>query len=284
MFKRKPIAIVIAMLAILAIVGLGVAQMGKKQKKVLAKGKTLRTQYMTPEQDKKLAKQREEATPVQEGVMTEKQKKHSQRFKGYDDVTKGKKLREIMERTGNDVNVGRLVGNMIVPNAFNLPQYLQDLTCKADLIVIGKLKGKASQLNEEGTFTFTEYEISVDEVLKNNPAAPIKANKLTVVRSGGTISLDGHNVTATDFSEKPLEKGGRYLLFLKFIPETGAYSSLNGGSNLSDDSFRLFGNQLVQVSDQPLPFGPNNLSDSDAVLTQIRTAANSGCNNQGGGR
>jgi hypothetical protein len=283
MFKRKVIPILIATLAFVALFGLVTAQMAQKHsKKQLVKGKTLGLQYRTPQQDQSMKRQQEEATPVEEGAMTEKERKHGQLFKGYEDVTKGKKLREIMDKTGGDVSVGRLIGNMIVPTSFSLDQYISDLTCKADVVVIGKLKKKASQLNGEGTFTFTEYEINVEEVLKNHAADPIQANgNLTVVRSGGSIKLNGRIVTATDFAERPLEKGGRYLLFLRFVPETGAYRSFSGGNNLTDDSFRLVGNQLVQVSDSPLPFGPNSLNDATAFISKVRT--NTGCN-QGGDR
>ena len=281
MFKRKVIPILIATLAFVALFGLVTAQMAQKQsQRKLVKGKTVGLQYRTPQQAQNMKKQQEEATPIEEGVMTEKERKHSRLFKGYEDVAKGKKLREIMENTGGDVNVGRLIGNLIVPTTFNLNQYLNDLTCKADAVVIGTLTKKASQLNGEGTFTFTEYDINVEEVLKNNAADPIQANgNVTVVRSGGSIKLNGHIVTATDFAEKPLEKGGKYLLFLRFVPETGAYRSFSDGNNLTDDSFRFAGNQIVQVSDSPLPFGPNNPNDAMAFISKVRT--NTGCN-QGG--
>jgi hypothetical protein len=40
----------------------------------------------------------EEATPIQEGVMSEKQKKHSKLFKGFSNVTRGKNYVNLQQK------------------------------------------------------------------------------------------------------------------------------------------------------------------------------------------
>jgi len=209
---------------------------------------------------------------VQEGVMTETQKQHSRLFGGYkQDVTRGKTLHELVFEKG-DVQVGRGIGNVILPRSFSTKEYLADLSCKADAVVIGTVTDKSSNLTEDGSFTFTEYKFVAEEVIKDTSTARIHANtSIIIVRASGAIRLLGHVVRATDHSEKPLAVGERYLLFLRFVPTTGAYRSFSNA--LLDDTFKLEGNQITQVSDQPLPLGANRPADSSPFLTEVRASS-----------
>ena len=227
------------------------------------------------------AQQQEEATPIQEGVMSDKQKKHSKIFKGFKEATHGKKLRDVVADKG-DVEVIVPAGDVQAPRAANASQYLNTylnrVSCKADAVLIGTVSSKASQLIEEGTFTFTDYEVSMEEILKNNYAAPIQANtNITVSRSGGAVKLNGHTIRAIDHRNEPLIVGNRYLLFLQLIPGTGAYRSL--GNNLFEDSFQLSGGQIIQVSDKPLPFYSQRSSPEAPFLIELRARINRSCDN-----
>jgi hypothetical protein len=218
----------------------------------------------------------DEATPIQEGVMTEKERQHSKLFRGYgQDVTRGKSLRQLVSEKG-DVNVGRMIGNVILPTSFSLKDYLRELVCRGDAVVVGTVKDKSSNLIEEGTFAFTGYQFVAEEVFKDNPTAHIQPNsEITIVRISGTVKLDGHIVRTIDHSEKPLQVGGRYILFLQFVPVTGAYRSF--GNVLTDDSFQLGGNEIIQASDQPLPFGAHRGTDSASFIVEVRDAVGSAC-------
>ena len=130
-----------------------------------------------------------DATPIQKGVMTAKQKKHSKIFKGYRDRAK---ISDLMAQRG-DIEIIQPVGNVRTPQSFNLDNYLQELSCKADAVVAGTVKSKASQINEDGTFVFTDYEFTSEEVLKNNAVAPINSSTgITITRTGGAVKLNGH--------------------------------------------------------------------------------------------
>lgn len=219
-----------------------------------------------------------EPTVIQEGVMTAKQKKHSKIFKGYKDRAK---IRDLIAQKG-DVEIIQPVGNVRIPQSFNLDGYLQELSCKADAVVIGRIKSKASQINEDGTFVFTDYEFTSEEVLKNNATAPINPNAdITITRTGGAIKLNSHTARAIDYHELPLLAGEHYLLFLKFVPDTGAYKSLD--SSRDDDSFQILGNRVIkQVSKNPLPFDGSDTVEANDFMTKVRAAVNSVCVNQGG--
>lgn len=262
MFQRKAVKILIAALAVVAVVGLVTAQMAKRTEKRLVP-QTQRQQHI-----------KDDATPIQEGVATDKQKKHARLFKGYSDVTRGRKIRDLVAERG-DVDVSREVGDMVIPASFSLHDYLQNLACKADAVVVGVVKSKSSQVTEDGTFIFTDYELTAEDVIKNNPASPVQPDSnITVTRTGGSVKINGHTARATDFSQRPLHVGERYVLFLRFVPDTGAYMYL---SNWGDDSFQVRGNQVSQVSATPLPLGTGRTTDLTSFLNETRNAVNNGC-------
>ncbi|HEY0006664.1 MAG TPA: hypothetical protein VGB17_17915 [Pyrinomonadaceae bacterium] len=218
----------------------------------------------------------EEATPVQEGVMTEKQRVHANLFKKQYEYRKAKKLSSL---TGNDT-VGVEIGIPNIPSSpspptFSLYEFLKSLSCQADAIVVGAVKSKSAQLTEDETFIFTDYEVRVEEIIKNNVAAAIQVKgELTLARPGGVVSLNGRTIYALDRSFKPLELGGRYLLFLQFIPSTGAYKQLN-----SKGSYQIKeGNKRIKLTNEPLPSELENGDDVDSFLNELRHANNS-CHN-----
>lgn len=276
MLQRRSVAIALAAVLVSTLGGLVMAQAVKRLQQ-----RRLMPQRVVRQQQQQAGKEKDDATPVEEGVMTGRQKKHSRLFKGYAQETpNGKRLRELVAEKG-DVSISREVGDQILPSSFSLDRYLRATSCGASAVVLGVVKGKSSQLTDEGTFTFTDYEITVEEVIRDNPAAPIQPDAgITVSRPGGAVRLGGHTVSATDASARPLRVGERYLLFLQFIPETGAYKSLVLGT--ADGSFQLRGDKVVQVSDQPRPFGPVVAVEATPFINQVRAAAASGCENQGG--
>jgi hypothetical protein len=262
MFQSKAVKILIAALAVVAVVGLVTAQMTKRTEKRLAP-QAQRQQQM-----------KDDATPIQEGVATDKQKKHAKLFKGCSDVTRGRKIRDLVTERG-DVDVSREVGDVLVPASFSLHDYLQTLACKADAVLVGVVKSKSSQLTDEGTFIFTDYELTAEDVIKNNPASPVQPNdNITVTRTGGAVKINGHTARATDFSQRPLQVGERYVLFLRLVPNTGGYMYL---SNWGDDSFQIRGNHVSQVSATPLPLGTGRTSDLTSFLDETRNAVTNGC-------
>lgn len=230
-------------------------------------------------QNSSISTKQEEATPIQEGVMGEKQKKHSKIFKRFEGATRGRKLRDLVAERG-DVEIREDVGTTFMPRSFNLKQYLQGLTCEADAVVVGRVKSKSSQLIEEGTFVFTDYEVTAEEVLKNNIAIPIiQSSDITITRSGGTVKLNGRTIRAIDYRSEPLKVGERYLLYLKFIPDTGAYRPF--GNSMSDDTLHLRGDKITQVSRKPLPFGRRGVADVDIFMAEARSVLNSSCSDKG---
>jgi hypothetical protein len=185
-----------------------------------------------------------DATPIKEGVMSERQKAHSKLF---DANRAGKKISEtISQQAKVKAKAPREFEIKVLPPLpFLSPvgqiksnyEFLTEMTADSDAVLVGVVKEKNSQLTESGKFIFSDYLFQVEDVIKNNPKKPISTSELiTLIRPGGKILLNGFTVTATDESYQNLNAGEKYILFLKFVPETGAYQSVNPeGSFLTND-------------------------------------------------
>lgn len=209
---------------------------------------------------------------VQEKHPTEQQKAHSKRYKKY---ATGKKLRELLaaQPRGIKIKIGAPNGGGD-PDAprFSFQEFLRDMTCSADVVVVGSVKNKSSQLTEDEDFIFTDFEIVVEQVLKSHSAAPLQPDaNITVTRPGGKMSLDGQLVEAIDLSFKPFEINQRYLLFLKFIPATGGYEAVN-----SLGSFQLRGNKVIKQTEELLR-GEYDHKEATSFLSEVRLASSSHC-------
>lgn len=223
------------------------------------------------------AQKKDEPTQVQVGVMTPRQRVHSKLFGNYVtgrtlDVPRLQKRpgKEAGEATEDGVYLGPgiPVTSPDVP-VLSFVDFLKDLSCEADATIIATAKDRTSQLTENREFLFSEYVVTVEEVLQNNPSAHLTATSaLTVVRPGGRVQIKGRIVSAVDSSFMPLDTAKRYLLVLKYVPETGAYRSLRNGSFLIQDD------ELIALTEEQIPGGPG---DTRAFSAEARSVLTSGC-------
>jgi hypothetical protein len=211
--------------------------------------------------------QQEEATEVKEGVLTENQKKNSQRFEIPGQV----KLKD-RDPESPSTEIGQDVPLRIAQYS-NANEYLNALVCASDAIVQGTIKSKSSQLTELGTNIFTDYELSMENVLKGN-VLPGPNSNITVTREGGTVKLNGRVLRVANGSQPTLKVNNQYLLFLKLVPETGAYTPVGISG---ESSFQLEGNKVTQISQEPMPMGSTGTAETSVFLNQIRTAVNAPC-------
>ena len=225
-------------------------------------------------QNSQIATRNESPSPVQEGVKTEKQREHGKIFSRKYEYRRNKKLINLRGTGDLQVLIGIPTRNRPV-NAppFNLRLFLKDMICDSDAVLIGEVKDKSAQLTEYGEFAFTDYEITVEDVLKNNAAVLINPqDDITVTRPGGAIQLNGRIIRGIDLSYKPFASGSRILLFLKFIPATGAYETFR-----SDGSFALVGNELVKLTEEALPADLENEKDAPSFINKVRHLAVNTC-------
>jgi len=217
---------------------------------------------------------RQAATPVRAGQMSDKERVNSRRYNG---LGVGRKLHEIPSekkiRNGDvDVSIVRGPGMGFASGANEPTSAIEKAAWQADAIVIGTVKEKSSQVSEDETFVFTDYDMSVDQVLKDNPIASVQTGTtITVTAPGGKILLDGRVIQAIDKSLEPFEVGARYVLFLKFIPESISYW-ISG----ADTSAQILDGQTVSLPERTA--GVQNRHDLQAVIDEIRTAISSNGN------
>lgn len=231
--------------------------------------------------------QNDEATVVQKGQVTEKEREYSKEYKKLYSYRKGRKLSELSElgkRRGYRQEAGISIGLPLIPTIGNSPavtasEFLRNLSCDADAVVVGVVKSETAHLTEDETFVYTEYDFSVEDILKNNSASPIEVNNsIQFTRPGGLIKLDNQVIRVEDKSYPQLEIKKKYLLFLKFIPSANGYivSDAKGDFILENNSFK-------KLSRLRMPEELEGKSELQALLSEVRNSISTDCQNSTGG-
>lgn len=212
-----------------------------------------------------------DATPVQRGVVTEQARLYSRHFSYYGTPRGNEKLSSLVDKfKGESKVIGTVIeigfGPALPPDT---PQhYFGPLSKESDTIIRGKVIKKVSHFTEDDYFIFTNYDVTVLEVLKNNQTIPIQKDQtIIVVRPGGKVSLEGMVVSAIDKSFLPLPVNqDEVLLFLKFIPEAGAYQTVR-----STGAYQLQGESIEPLSGETFPSGI--LQNTKSLLTTVRAVS-----------
>jgi len=211
----------------------------------------------------------EEATILQDRQITDRQKRHSKLFKHS-----GRKLREIAAEQPGDIVVEEGLPFVIVTQKSQRRSVFQSALCRADAVVVGTIKEKTSQFTDDEKSVFTDYQVTVEEVIKNNASSPIStSNQITTTRDGGAVVLNNRTFRVIRESFNPAIVSKRYLLFLRFIPETGSYL--------------MYGNGTFQLeAEEVLALGPGareeiskqrRQKDVLGFLNEIRSYSDSQC-------
>ncbi|KAF0250497.1 MAG: hypothetical protein FD167_97 [bacterium] len=217
-------------------------------------------QMKLAEEEAIYSKEIRDATPVQLGRLTRTQQIHSKFYTHYKEL-RGKAISEIAAPFKGKNKVIETVVCLPLLEKLTEPEtpeyYFGKLTNNSDAVIRGKVINVTSQLTEDDGFIFTDYNIAVAEVLKNNTTSPIKAGAtVSVIRPGGKVVFDGVIVKAKDQMLAPLNMEKEVVLFLKFIPESGSYQSTDPSG-----TFELDGSSIRPLTD--LAFPPGVLGDSD---------------------
>jgi hypothetical protein len=213
-----------------------------------------------------------DATPIQAGVMTEKQKQHSKLYNRYDAVTK---IQDLLKLDNDELQIRSSLGFPFSTSdqVRSHVDEIKRMTCAADAIVLGTVKTSASQITEGQNFLFTDYVLLVQQVLKNNSRSPIQQEaEIDITRPGGAVLIGNKRITAIDESLLPLRRGKQYLLFLRYLPETESFASIETG-----ESYELNGNdvQLLRYKPEGV-ISPKN--DALSFVNEIQAAAGVPCN------
>lgn len=137
-------------------------------------------------------------------------------------------------------------------------------------VVIGKIISSKAFLTPGKTGIYSEFEVAVDSVVKNDPDNPIKTDtKITVERNGGRVRMPSGKIVLSWVNHQNMPReGGRYVLFL-----THDFQTRN---DTRKDFYLLTGYELadgqVRLLDDTLPGHPitryNGTSES-ALLNDL---------------
>lgn len=201
-------------------------------------------------------------TSITVGQMTATEQIHSKLFR---DEESSEDLADVARR-GKD---GYLVENPPMPVLETQPTPLSELVaknvCGSDLVVIGEPLSCTSQLTANHHWVFSEVTLRTSQVLKpyNNVR---QAQKIVIVRSGGAVLINTHKVEAVA-AEGTISTGSSYLLFLKYISETGAYIE-------SGPTFSIVGRQLKRVISSDRSYRSMTVSEMSSLVQNERCSSN----------
>ena len=168
----------------------------------------------------------EVATAVIEDDLTPKQKEHSKLYEAY---KRSEMIRDVLIKQSELRTFTTACGFISLEP---LPPLVMELSGKADAVVIVTFVSKSSQITTNGTYVFTDYELRIEEALKDGRTGTLKPETtITVTRPGGKVLLYGKIASFEMLRFKPLQPGRRYLLFLSYLPSTGAYYAVNADSS-----------------------------------------------------
>ena len=214
-----------------------------------------------------------DATPVQLGALSEKQRIHSKLYTHYLKMRGGETISKLVAQAKGKSRIARTIAFVglgpVLTESETPESYFGKLARASDAVIHGKVTNKVPQITEDDSFVFTDYDVVITEVLKNNRIATIDTGATIIVtRPGGKVLLDGIIVEAIDMCFEPLPTNNHdVVLFLKYIPETGAYKATQdtGIFELGDSTLRP-----LTKSDFP----PGVLRDKDSFLQTVRAIFN----------
>lgn len=247
--------------ALLIVAGVGAARLQRKDAKLID----------AEAEEKEYQAKIVDATPVQLGVLSEKERIHSKLYIHYQNMRGGSTISGLVaEAKSYNSRIAKTTALVGLTEALTEPEtpdkFFGELAQASDAVILGKVTKKVSQITENDAFVFTDYDVAVTEVLKNNATTPIDAGAtITVTRPGGIVLLDGMIVEAEDMAFQPLSINDHdVILFLRFVPETGAYKATR-----HNGSFELDGSILRPLTKYEFP--PGVLRDKDSFLKTARS-------------
>jgi hypothetical protein len=110
-----------------------------------------------------------------------------------------------------------------------------EFACMSDAVVVGIPESGVSHMTTNLHFIYSELQLRITRVLQDNPKSPlIRSKRIPVVRAGGILTINRRLVIGQELHFPQFQPGDKYLLYLKYIPETGFYKAMAGRSfNLS---------------------------------------------------
>ncbi|MDX6497672.1 MAG: hypothetical protein QOG23_932 [Blastocatellia bacterium] len=151
---------------------------------------------------------------------------------------------------------------------YNWPLDFKPLpTDSSDVVIVGKISDAKAHLSEDKNSVYSEFAVTIDEVLKNKTGVMLSPGAtVTIERNGGRIRYpSGHISWFFVVGQGLPQLGGQYVLFLKTTDEERLFDVLTGY-------------QILKGLAEPLDYSPGVVgfqrysgSDADALIKEIRS-------------
>jgi hypothetical protein len=129
----------------------------------------------------------------------------------------------MLSQTSGDVEL-RTGRAPVMTIEMDAPNELANLACGSDLVVVGRTGAGVSHITADQGYVYTDWSFTVENVLKDNSKAPVRVgSQIVVTRPGGSLAVNGRKVSANPHEFRNFNQGEQLLLYLRFIPQTGAY-------------------------------------------------------------
>jgi hypothetical protein len=137
---------------------------------------------------------------------------------------------------------------------------------KSDAVIIGEVRDAEAFLAEDRTGIYSEFTISINEVMKNDAASPL-AGSVVAERTGGAVKFPNGRTRAFRLNGMGFPRVGRqYVFFLRRNSDGGDYSILTG--------YELRGGKVTPLDGQgkKLRFSQYSGADAEAFLREVRAS------------
>jgi hypothetical protein len=152
--------------------------------------------------------------------------------------------------------------------------FIPDLpVAMSDLIVEGQVKDSNAFLSEDKTGVYSEFIVSVSDVIKSSAATPVKKHDLiTTERFGGRVRFPSGQVARYKVAGQgaPM-KEGKYLFFLR-KKEDGSYLILTAYEMRGNKVLALDGSRVNVKGKGSSPFDKHNGKDLQEFKKEVDAA------------
>lgn len=172
-------------------------------------------------------------------------------------------ITDMLSKGTGDVHIPCIVG---ISQHIQVPfsQQLVALAADSDLVALAKAETGTSHMNADKDFLYTDWNFVTEEILKNNSYSAVGTGAtILVTRPGGKLQVNGRTVYADCPDFLSFANGQQYLLYVRFIPETGAYALRWGGA-----AFLVSTPTPKRLN----PESESELTDKDALFKKARDA------------
>lgn len=217
-------------------------------------------------------------TPIQLGVMSEKQKRNSKLFEVNPSARGKKNLLSTLKKAPRgftyvypgDPNLGIEQEKLPLQTEF-----LSRTTCQSDLILIGRVIGKSSQITSDYKSVFTDYGINVQTIIANKGNPSVQLSTITITQLGGSVLIDNRRIDFIVKPEKRFKVGMTYLFFLKYVTESDSFKPAN-----SESAFVITPDRIIRYSDVTPPY--KNINEGGNFIINLVRESFAKCSPNGG--